>query len=105
MIPLTLNQLVQLNDFVTIGVHSAEYAEFIQWQSALCNGTRYAIRESILNAVYECEKSAFSIVIEQAIFLADAQKTLLKREFAQECSTCLENLKHDLHMNGLLLKS
>lgn len=105
MIPSTLKQILQLNDIAILAANCPKYNEFRQWQLALRNNAPYAISESTINAVYECEKSAFSILIEQAVFLTDEQKIQIKGLYAQECATCLDQVKCELRSNGLLLNA
>lgn len=105
MIPSTLKQILQLNDVAILAANSSKYNEFRLWQLSLKNNTPYAISESTINAVYECEKSAFSILIEQALFLTDEQKIQIKGLYAQECAACLEQVKCELRNYGLLLNT
>ncbi len=105
MIPATLKQILQLNDIAILAANSPKYNEFRLWQLSLRNNTPYAINESTINAVYECEKSAFSILIDQALFLTDEQKNRIKGLYVQECTICLEKVKYELRDNGLLLNA
>lgn len=76
--------------------------EYNMWCQNMQNGILRPISEHILDTILEGEKSAFSLFMDQMLFMDDAQKSSIKAMYNHTETVALNNLKSDLNSKGLL---
>lgn len=98
----TLKKLTQTIEFSDIFKALPVYDEFRTWQLALQSGHLDPIREEVINVMVKSEKSALSLILDQALFLTDEQKETLKQMHHSQLDANFSQLKEWLAQNGVL---